>query len=78
MGANEVLASGLLHPVPRWLFNLVFRALEGGECLSFPCDADGRVDLDALGEPDKVNYLWARTLVGRRFHRAVVEPHALR
>lgn len=49
-------------------------AAPGAPSLSFPCDALGRVDLDALGELDMADYLLARTLVGRRFHRAVITP----
>lgn len=56
-------------------FDLVYRAIDGGGTLAFPCDGLGQVDLDALGELDLADYLLARTLVGRRFHRAVVRPH---
>jgi hypothetical protein len=38
-----------------------------GRGLAFPCDADGRVDLDALGERARRNYFFARGLVGRDF-----------
>ena len=38
-----------------------------GRWLAFPCDAQGRVDLDALGERACLNYLYARALVGRDY-----------
>lgn len=36
-----------------------------GRCVSVPCDAQGRVSLDALSERELANYLFARALVGR-------------
>ena len=38
-----------------------------GRGLSFPCDAQGQVDLDALSERARLNYLYARTVIGREF-----------
>ena len=47
-------------------YELRFLPLEGsGGGYRFPCDARGRVDLDALGERARTNYLFARGLVGR-------------
>jgi len=40
---------------------------DAGRALAFPCDADGHVDLDALGDRARRNYLYARTLIGREF-----------
>ena len=31
----------------------------------FPCSASGKVDLDALGSVDRINYFFARKMVGR-------------
>ena len=31
---------------------------------AFPCDAEGRVDMDAMTERARNNYLFARALVG--------------
>jgi hypothetical protein len=45
-----------------------------GRALAFPCDAQGRVDLDALGERAKTNYLFARAVVGREFAAPAVMP----
>jgi hypothetical protein len=41
-------------------------------CLAFPCDATGRVDLDALNERERNNYLYARAVMGRDFAFPVV------
>jgi hypothetical protein len=32
---------------------------------AFPCDAEGHVDIDSLGREARVNYLYARTVIGR-------------
>ena len=40
-----------------------------GRALSFPCDASGCVDLDALSERARANYLYARAMVGRDYAR---------
>jgi hypothetical protein len=36
-----------------------------GRGFAFPCDADGHVDMDALSERGRHNYLFARAVVGR-------------
>lgn len=43
-----------------------------GRALSFPCDAEGRVQLDALSERARDNYFYARTVVGREFATPMV------
>ena len=59
-------------------FELRFSRLFGiGPALSFPCDADGRVDLDSLGERARCNYFYARTVIGREFAMPAVQPGAL-
>ncbi|NRF71161.1 hypothetical protein HLB44_29610 [Aquincola sp. S2] len=35
--------------------------------LAFPCDSAGRVDLDALDERSRNDYLFARALMGRDY-----------
>jgi hypothetical protein len=48
---------------------LRFEPLGGeGQVLDFPCDAQGRVDLDALSEQALEAYLYARAMIGRHFH----------
>ena len=44
-----------------------------GRALAFECDAGGHVDLDALSERAKLNYLYARTVIGRDFATPTVE-----
>jgi hypothetical protein len=38
-----------------------------GRALSFPCDCEGHVDLNALTPRALDNYLFARAMVGREF-----------
>jgi len=45
-----------------------------GRALAFKCDANGRVDLDSMSERAKLNYLYARTVIGRDFATPFVEP----
>jgi hypothetical protein len=57
------------------VFLLRFRSLfDEGRGLAFPCDRQGRVDLDGLGERALNNYLYARTVIGREFLTPAVEP----
>jgi hypothetical protein len=54
-------------------FELRFDSLfQPGRALSFPCDAEGHVDLDTLSERARDNYFFARTFVGRDFTAPVV------
>ena len=42
---------------------------------AFPCDARGGVDLDALSERSRLNYFFARAMVGRDYSRpSVCQP----
>ena len=56
-----------------------FRSLfNEGRGLSFPCDAQGHVELDALSDRARENYLYARAVVGREFAYPLVQlskPH---
>jgi hypothetical protein len=51
-----------------------------GKGYSFPCDAQGRVDLDELSESARRNYFFARGLIGRElsmpFTRELCPPFA--
>jgi hypothetical protein len=40
---------------------------DAGRGFAFPCDAQGRVDLDDLSDYARSNYFYARTLIGREF-----------
>ena len=54
-------------------FELRFSSLfHSGRGYSFPCDADGRVDMDGLSERARSNYFYARTVVGREVATPVV------
>ena len=44
--------------------------------LSFPCDAEGRVDLDELCDRSRCDYLFAHTLIGRHFTMPVIRACA--
>jgi hypothetical protein len=56
-------------------FELRFDSLfHEGRALAFPCDAQGRVDLDTLGERARINYLFARAVVGRDYACPVMTP----
>ena len=49
-------------------FEIRFPSLfQEGRGFAFPCDPAGRVDLDALSERGRSNYLFARAMVGREF-----------
>ncbi|MBP6776054.1 MAG: hypothetical protein KA151_02260 [Piscinibacter sp.] len=43
---------------------------------AFRCDAAGHIDLDALSDHDRGEYLFARALVGRDFARPAVQRNA--
>lgn len=54
-------------------YELRFESLfNPGRALAFPCDERGRVELDALSERARRNYLYARAVVGREFSTPAV------
>jgi hypothetical protein len=56
----------LTHSIEIPLFEVRFASLfRQGRGFAFPCDRQGRVDLDALSERARNNYLFARAMVGR-------------
>ncbi|GIX25891.1 MULTISPECIES: hypothetical protein [Caldimonas] len=56
-------------------YELRFQSLfHPGRGLCFPCDAQGRVDLDALSDRARENYLYARAVVGREYAHPSVVP----
>ena len=56
---------------------LQYRSLfNDGRGFAFPCDPQGRVDLDNLSERTRLNYLFVRAMVGREFTIPAVEPVA--
>jgi hypothetical protein len=65
--------SGSLRP--QAVFELRFASLfDPGRGVAVPCDANGRVDLDALSERLRCAYFGARAMVGREYAHPVVRP----
>jgi hypothetical protein len=55
-------------------YELRFRSLfQEGRGLAFPCDSQGRVEMDALSDRARQNYLYARAVVGREFAAPAVQ-----
>ena len=50
--------------------------LDAARSLAFPCDAAGHVDMDALSEAARLEYLFARAVVGCEFSRPAVRTRA--
>lgn len=48
--------------------------LHKGRELVFPCDARGRVDLDALSDRAREDYFFARAMVGRGYSPPRLAP----
>ena len=44
-----------------------------GRAYSFPCDEEGHVDIDSLGRTERLNYFYARTVIGREFAMPAVQ-----
>lgn len=58
-------------------YELRFLCLHGtGRGYAFPCDPQGRVDLDRLSDRARINYLYARAVVGREFAAPAVQASA--
>jgi hypothetical protein len=51
--------------------------VRGRRPMAFPCDERGRVDMDALDERRRNDYLFARALMDRDYERPIVRPVAL-
>jgi hypothetical protein len=55
-------------------YELRFRSLfNEGRALAFPCDAGGHVEMDGLSDRARMNYLYARAVVGREFAAPAVQ-----
>lgn len=55
-------------------YELRFQSLfNEGRGYSFPCDAAGNVDMNALSEKALNNYLYARAVIGLEFRMPSVE-----
>jgi len=56
-------------------YELCFNALSDQRCtFRFPCDEAGHVDLDALSERSRREYLYARALIGSVLSRPAIRP----
>ncbi|HEY2929001.1 hypothetical protein [Piscinibacter sp.] len=44
-----------------------------GRGYSFPCDEAGHVDIDSLSSRARLNYFYARTVIGREFSMPAVQ-----
>jgi hypothetical protein len=56
-------------------YELRFAGLfNSGRGYAFPCDANGEVDIDNLGDRARSNYFYARTVIGREFFAPVTCP----
>jgi hypothetical protein len=61
----NAIAHAATSPNP---YHLHFQSLfHEGRGYAFPCDAAGHVDIDALSERARINYFYARTVIGREF-----------
>ena len=57
---------------PESSYELRFAGLfNPGRGYAFPCDAHGHVDIDSLADRARMNYFYARTVIGREFHAPV-------
>lgn len=64
--------SGLTH------YELRFQSLfHSGRGFAFPCDLQGRVEMDSLSDRERANYLFARAMVGRELAMPAVRPSGL-
>ena len=56
-------------------FELRFGLLSAvGPAYAFPCDARGHVDMDALSDRARIDYLYARAMIGRETALPEVRP----
>jgi hypothetical protein len=67
-----------MFPTTTHQFQLCFRSLfQSGRGFAFPCDPQGRVDMDHLSDQARNNYLFARAMVGRDLAAPAVEALVL-
>jgi hypothetical protein len=56
-------------------YELRFKSLiDAAKTLAFPCDPNGKVDMDRLNDRARATYLFARAVVGGLFSRPEVHP----
>ena len=67
-----------IYPTANAGFELCFASLHGlGRSCSFPCDREGHVDMDALNESTRNDYLYARAMRGRVYASPRVQPSTM-
>ena len=73
-GRSVLMNISTLHRQPDH-YELRFRSLfHPGRALAFPCDDRGHFELNALSDRARLNYLYARAVVGREFAMPAVLP----
>ncbi|HKP78738.1 MAG TPA: hypothetical protein VJU34_06400 [Phenylobacterium sp.] len=61
------------HTSPDVHYRICFQPLKDEwEALEFPCDSEGRVELDGLNERQRIQYLFARAVIGCEFGRPAI------
>ena len=59
-------------------YELRFQSLfDEGRAFAFPCDEAGHVDIDSLSNRARLNYFYARTVIGREVTLPAVMPATL-
>ena len=54
-------------------YEIRFQSLfKEGRALSFPCDPEGRVDLDQANDRLRSSYMFARSMLGREYAMPVI------
>ena len=67
-----------MHTPTHTQYELRFQSLfDSGRAFTFPCDSEGHVDLDGLGDRARESYLYARAVVGRELATPAVLPCTL-
>jgi hypothetical protein len=75
---ESTMKSTTLSLPDRPAYELRFQSLfDDGRALAFPCDEAGHVDMDALSERARHNYLYARAVIGREFSMPAVRRSTL-
>jgi hypothetical protein len=70
---ESIMRKDVSNPSISSCHTLRFDAIAGeGFGYAFPCDPSGRVDIDRLSERQRVDFLFARHLVGLLFQRPLV------
>jgi len=72
---SQEVIMGQSNHLPGAYYEIRYQPLSGrGPELSFPCDAQGHVQLDSLSDRARNNYLYARAVVGREYAAPAVLP----